>query len=80
MRNVSARSVNLEILDGLPIVIPCGLNDTMLKKIGRTAEAWMAVFNLDAGIPFYRVQASVGDEAEVKAIEAGHFYLTFARR
>ena len=79
VRNISARSVNLEILDGLPIVIPCGLDDTMLKKIGRTAEAWMAVFNLDAGIPFYRVQASVGDEAEVEAIEAGHFYLAFAQ-
>jgi hypothetical protein len=79
VRNVSARSVNLEILDGLPIVIPCGLDDTMLKKMGRTAEAWMAVFNLDAGIPFYRVQASVGDEAEVEAIEEGHFYLAFAQ-
>jgi hypothetical protein len=79
VRNVSARPVTLEILDGLPIVIPCGLDDTMLKKISRTVEAWMAVFNLDAGIPFYRVQASVGDEAEVEAIEAGHFYLAFAQ-
>ena len=79
VRNVSARPVTLEILDGLPIVIPCGLNDTMLKKISRTAEAWMAVFNLDAGVPFYRVQASVGDEAEVEAIEEGHFYLAFAQ-
>ena len=51
----------------------------MLKKIGRTAEAWMAVFNLDAGVPFYRVQASVGDEAEVETIEEGHFYLAFAQ-
>ena len=39
----------------------------------------MAVFNLDAGIPFYRVQASVGDEAEVEAIAEGHFYLAFAQ-
>ncbi len=79
VRNVSARPVTLELLDGLPIVIPCGLDDTMLKKISRTAEAWMAVFNLDAGVPFYRVQASVGDEAEVEAIEEGHFYLAFAQ-
>jgi hypothetical protein len=79
VRNVSARPVNLEILDGLPIVIPSGLNDSLLKKISRTAEAWMAVFNLDAGTPFYRVQASVGDDAEVEAIEAGQFYLAFAQ-
>lgn len=79
VRNIAAQPVSLEILDGLPIVIPFGLDDTMLKKIGRTAEAWMAVFNLDAGVPFYRVQASVGDEAEVEAIEEGHFYLAFAQ-
>ena len=78
VRNIAAQPVLWRILDGLPVVIPFGLSDTMLKKIGRTAEAWMAVFNLDAGIPFYRVQASVGDEAEVDAIEEGHFYLAFA--
>ena len=38
----------------------------------------MAVFNLEAGLPFYRVQASVGDEAEVETVQAGHFYLAFA--
>ncbi len=79
VRNVSASPVTLELLDGLPAVIPFGLDDTMLKKIGRTAEAWMAVYNLDAGVPFYRVQASMGDEAEVAAVEAGHFYLPFAQ-
>ena len=52
----------------------------MLKTMGRTAEAWMAVFNLEAGLPFYRVQASVSDEAEVETVEAGHFYLAFAAR
>ncbi len=78
VRNIAAQPVSLEILDGLPVVIPFGLDDTMLKKIGRTAEAWMAVFNLNDGVPFYRVQASVSDEAEVAAIEEGHFYLAFA--
>lgn len=76
--NTAGRAVSLQILDGLPVIIPYGLDDTMLKRIGRTAEAWMAVFNLEAGVPFYRVQASVGDEAEVAAIERGHFYLAFA--
>ncbi len=78
VRNIAAQPVSLELLDGLPIVIPYGLSNALLKNIGRTAEAWMAVFNLDAGVPFYRVQASVSDEAEVEAIEEGHFYLAFA--
>ena len=78
VRNTAGRAVSLEIVDGLPIIIPYGLDDMMLKRIGRTAEAWMAVFNLETGVPFYRVQASVGDEAEVEAIERGHFYLATA--
>lgn len=80
VKNLAPQPVSLEMLDGLPVVIPYGLDDTMLKKIGRTAEAWMAVFNLGAGVPFYRVQASVRDEAEVTTIQAGHFYLAFAAR
>jgi len=48
-----------------------------LKEIGRTLEAWMAVFHLEQGMPFYRFQASAGDTAEVCEIQAGHFYLAF---
>lgn len=77
VKNIATHPIALELLDGLPVVIPYGLNDTMLKKIGRTAEAWMAVFNADTGVPIYRVQASVGDEAEVAGVEGGHFYLAF---
>ena len=78
VKNVAAQPAEIELLDGLPVVIPYGLSDALLKEINRTAEAWMAVFNLEAGIPFYRVQASVGDSAEVGTVEAGHFYLAFA--
>jgi hypothetical protein len=77
LQNISAQPISFELLDGMPIVIPYGVNDTLLKKIGRTAEAWMAVFHTPAGVPVYRVQASVGDEAEVVGIEGGHFYLAF---
>ncbi len=78
VKNIAARPLEIELLDGLPLIIPFGIDNGMLKAISRTAEAWMGVFNLDAGLPFYRVQASIGDSAEVKAIEAGHFYLAFA--
>ncbi|MGC9333826.1 MAG: cellobiose phosphorylase, partial [Anaerolineae bacterium] len=67
----------LEILDGMARVMPFGVNNWSLKEIGRTTEALMAVFNLDDGLPFYRLQASAGDSAEVSEIQAGHFYLSF---
>jgi hypothetical protein len=78
IRNTGVAPVELEVLDGLPALIPYGITDTQLKAIGRTVEAWMAVCNLDAGLPFYRVGATIGDEAEVARVEAGHFYLPFA--
>ncbi len=77
VQNTGPQPVTLELLDGMPAVVTFGLDDAMLKKMGRTAEAWMAVFNLEAGLPFYRVQASVGDDAEVAAVKGGHFILAF---
>ena len=75
--NNSKSALNLEILDGLPIVIPYGISNWGLKEINRTLEAWMAVFNLESGIPFYRLLASSDDTAEVSDIRSGHFYLSF---
>ncbi|MGD8399281.1 MAG: cellobiose phosphorylase, partial [Anaerolineae bacterium] len=75
--NVGSRPLDLEILDGMARVMPFGVDNWSLKEIGRTIEAFMAVFYLDDGLPFYRFQASAGDSAEVSEIQAGHFYLSF---
>jgi hypothetical protein len=75
--NQSNQAMSLEMLDGLPAVIPFGLNDRILKDIGRTVEAWMEVYNLEQNIPFYRLRASVADTSEVNSFEAGHFMLAF---
>jgi hypothetical protein len=75
--NVGEGRLALEMLDGMPRVMPYGVDNRGLKEIGRTIEAWMAVFNLEEGVPFYRFRASAGDTAEVSEIQAGHFYLAF---
>lgn len=77
LTNTGAEPLDLEILDGLPQIIPYGVSNQQLKEISRTLEAWMQVDNLEHGIPFYRLQASAADTAEVTAIRAGHFYLAF---
>ncbi|MGD2178384.1 MAG: cellobiose phosphorylase [Anaerolineae bacterium] len=75
--NVGDAPLALEMVDGMARVMPYGVDNRGLKEMGRTTEAWMAVFNLEAGVPFYRFQASAGDTAEVSEIRAGHFYLAF---
>lgn len=75
--NTGKYNIPFEILDGMPCVIPYGVNNNLLKEIGRTVEAWMEVYNLEANEPFYRLRASVVDRAEVETYEAGHFIVAF---
>jgi hypothetical protein len=75
--NLSNHPIRIELLDGLPVVIPFGINDRILKDISRTVEAWMDVDNLEQNIPFYRLKASVADTSEVSSFDAGHYMLAF---
>ncbi len=75
--NAGNEPLALEILDGMARVMPFGVDNWGLKEMGRTIEAYMAVFHLEEGLPFYRFQASAGDSAEVSEIQAGNFYLSF---
>ncbi len=69
--------LTLSVLDGLARLQPYGVDNWGLKAIGRTLEAWMAVFDLETGAPTFRLLASAADTAEVAAIEAGHFVLAY---
>jgi hypothetical protein len=80
LKNVADRPVGLEVLDGMPAVMPYGVSNWGLKETGRTIEAWMEVVNLEQCIPFFRLRATAGDTAEVEAIQAGHFALSFVEQ
>ncbi len=67
----------LEVIDGLPVIVPFGMNDALLKNMARTAEAWMGVFSAAEHVPFYRLRSSIDDRVEVEGYEAGHFYVAF---
>ena len=77
LENTGHQLLAFELLDGLPAVIPYGVDNHALKNIGRTIEAWMQVSNVEQRMPFYRLKASAGDVAEVTEIVAGHFALSF---
>ncbi|MBT7075049.1 MAG: cellobiose phosphorylase, partial [Anaerolineae bacterium] len=77
LTNTSNAPLQLEILDGMPALIPYGVDNGGLKHVGRTIEAWMQVFYLESGLPFFRLGATPGDSTEVHEIQAGHFALGF---
>ncbi|WP_352222761.1 cellobiose phosphorylase [Bacillus sp. SM2101] len=77
IENISDKAVQMEVLDGLPAIIPFGIDDAAYKAVGNTLKSWMDVFNLENNIPYYRVRSSTNDTAEVEEITKGHFYLSF---
>ncbi|MFN3692351.1 MAG: cellobiose phosphorylase, partial [Fervidobacterium sp.] len=80
LKNIADKCIDLEILDGLPVVLPYGLNDYGLKHVGNTLKAWMEVYNLESGMPVFKLRSSTEDTVEVKEIREGNFYISFVER
>jgi hypothetical protein len=76
--NTASEPVRLEILDGLPVIIPFGVTNYHLKEYHRTIEAWMEVLNLENNIPFFHSRALPVDRAEVESFDAGNFASSIA--
>ena len=58
-------TAELEVLDGMPALIPYGVDMGSMKNMTQTAKAWMQVEDTETGIPYYRVRASMDDKAEI---------------
>lgn len=77
--NLLDTQVDLELIDGMPVIIPYGMWDFYMKNMSRTIEAWTYVENLENQIPYYRLKVRAEDSAEVIQIEAGNFYCAFCK-
>ncbi|MBU1867023.1 MAG: hypothetical protein KKD13_00940, partial [Candidatus Margulisbacteria bacterium] len=77
--NLGKKARQVEVVDGLPIIIPFGFEDFLLKKMSQTIEAWCIVENLDQGVPFYKLKVLPADNAETKLLKKGNFYLPFCQ-
>jgi len=77
LANLSSKKLELDIIDGLPQIIPFGISNLFLKKLGRTIEAWVKIENLENNVPFYKLDVDPTDRPEVIHIHEGNFYLGF---
>jgi len=77
IENTGNKFKSLQLIDGLPQIVPFGTHNFFLKKLGRTIEAWMNIDNLDNDIPFYKLEVDPSDRPEVVHIHEGNFYLGF---
>jgi len=75
IKNISTKEQKIECLDGLPMLIPFGTRDAMLKNISRLAEGWFAGVNFTPnGIPYYKLPVEALDRPEIVPISGTHFY------
>ena len=79
IENVSRKKYAIELLDGLPSIIPYGMTDWLLKNMSRTVEAWGKVRNLKHQAPFYHLKVVVSDRPAVSHITEGNFYFAFEK-
>jgi len=77
IQNISRSSKKLQVVDGLPQIVPFGTNNWCLKEMSRTIEAWNKVDNMENNVPFYRLAVDPADRPEVVHITEGNFYLGF---
>ncbi|MCM8813490.1 MAG: hypothetical protein NC924_06105 [Candidatus Omnitrophica bacterium] len=76
--NRSRQAKVIEVLDGLPSVIPYGHNHWLLKFLSRTIEAWVRVyFVTPRQAPFFKLDVDPADRPQVEPIEGGNFFYSY---
>jgi hypothetical protein len=75
--NISKKDLTLQVIDGLPMFMPYGMNDWVIKNMSRTVEAWIKVRNLENNAPYYQLNVEVDDTPDVRHIKEGNFYFSF---
>ncbi len=73
--NLDKEEKNIELLDGLPKIIPYGITNGQYKEMSNLFKSWTEVKNIEEQAPFYTMRASSDDSAEVSEIEEGYYYV-----
>ncbi len=79
IKNTTLVPLALEVMDGVPAVVPFGLNDMFLKYMGRTVEAWMQAERPSGteNILFFKLRSDPYDRPEYRDFRGAHFYSVF---
>lgn len=77
VRNCGDAPIQLELLDGMPALVPYGVSQDSLKNMSNLAKAWMQVEDAEQGRAYFRVRASMADTACVTKVEGGNFCLAW---
>lgn len=74
--NTSNKTKRLELVDGMPALLPYGVENEPYKAMSNLMQSWMEVSNKDSKVPFYKLRSSTGDTSMVTEVKSGYFYLS----
>lgn len=78
IRNDSKSRIDIELLDGLSVIMPHGVNNFFLKEMSRTIEAWMSAETFAQGTAVYKLKTDPCDTAHVSFVKGANFYRSFS--
>lgn len=76
IENTDESLKEIELLDGLPKIIPYGISNSAYKEMSNLLKSWSDVKNIEQMVPYYTMRSSSDDSSEVSEIEGGYFYLS----
>jgi hypothetical protein len=76
IENISGKEKEIELIDGMPKIIPFGIENGAYKEMSNLLKSWTDLKNIENNVPYYSMRASSDDSAEVQEIEGGYFYVT----
>ena len=81
IKNISTKEINIQCLDGLPILLPFGTRNWMLKNMSRIAESlFSGVKFTPNNIPYYKLSVETSDRPEIIPLYGAHFYRGAVRK
>ena len=76
VENIGPQTLRADVLDGLPQIVPYGLEEKLLKQMSRTMEAFAEVRHTNEALPFFKLKVEPSDKPEVQWIDGGFFAFT----
>ena len=75
LKNLRTAPTKLEILDGLPRILPHGVNQNLVKFTARHIEAMMGIDQL-GGVPLFHLKQTPADVPQIGMISGANFYVS----
>ena len=75
--NLSKDKVQIEMVDGMPKIMPYWIDQWVQKFMSNTAQAWVTVENALENAVFYRLKIEINDVPEVHELTKGNFLTAY---